>query len=126
MRQETRNWLDQSKEDLSTAEANLQIKKYYAAAFFSQQCAEKALKALALETTRTLPRMHDVIRIGVAVNAPGAVQSSLVELNEDYTVARYPDAANGVPARAYDFAKADRKVLAAKRVLEWVEKCIEK
>lgn len=126
MREETRNWLEQAREDLSAAEANLRIGKYFITAFLSQQCVEKALKAVAIEKTREIPRMHDVFRLGEQLKVPQPVLSDLIELNEDYAVARYPDAANGVPAKAYDFKKADRKLHSAQRVLNWVITCLGK
>lgn len=45
-------------------------------------------------------------------------------LNPDYTVARYPDAANGVPYQLYDEATAREKVKAAQKIARWVESLI--
>ncbi|MGQ0815539.1 MAG: HEPN domain-containing protein [Gemmatimonadota bacterium] len=44
----------------------------------------------------------------------------LVSLNADYTMARYPDAANGVPYEIYDREMAETKVAAAHEVFEWL------
>jgi len=46
----------------------------------------------------------------------------LIELNPDYTVSRYPDAANGIPAKMYSFKKAVKKLASAKRIMAKVEK----
>ncbi|HLD75479.1 MAG TPA: hypothetical protein VI874_00545 [Candidatus Norongarragalinales archaeon] len=42
------------------------------------------------------------------------------ELNPDYAVSRYPDAANGIPARVYNVKKAGIKLAAAQKVMKWV------
>jgi HEPN domain-containing protein len=49
----------------------------------------------------------------------------LLFLNPDYTVARHPDAANGVPYELYDKATANAKVKAAEEVARWVESLIQ-
>ncbi len=51
-REETSNWLLQAEAGLEAAKGNVGIKQYFAASFFSQQAAEKALKAMALEKLR--------------------------------------------------------------------------
>ncbi|WP_204327927.1 HEPN domain-containing protein, partial [Proteus mirabilis] len=43
---------EQALEDLKTAEVLVEVKRYYASVFFSQQAAEKALKALYIEVKR--------------------------------------------------------------------------
>ncbi len=45
-------------------------------------------------------------------------------LNPDYTVARYPDAANGIPYELYDEATARAKVEAAEEIAGWIEALI--
>ncbi|HLD75480.1 MAG TPA: HEPN domain-containing protein [Candidatus Norongarragalinales archaeon] len=57
MREEAKLWLEQAAEDLDSAAANLQIRKYYVCAFFCQQAVEKALKALAIEKIREQPKL---------------------------------------------------------------------
>ncbi len=119
MREEANNWLEQADEDLSTAEANLQIRKYYACAFFCQQAAEKALKGLSIEKLKEVPRTHSLLELGAKLGF--GKDEDLIELNPDYTVSRYPDAANGIPARMYTSKKAEEKVEAAKRILKKVK-----
>lgn len=95
-------------------------------AFLSQQCAEAALKALCLHKNRKLPASHNLMDLGRLARAPEELAQYLVELNPDYIVSRYPDAANGVPAEMYDAKKADSKLVAARMILEWVEECLKK
>ena len=40
-------------------------------------------------------------------------------LNPDYTVSRYPDAANGVPFEIYDADIARAKISAAREIIRW-------
>ncbi|NYZ77632.1 HEPN domain-containing protein [Candidatus Micrarchaeota archaeon] len=127
MRKESENWIAQAKEDFDAAAANLKIKKYYVAAFLSQQCAEKAIKALHIEKTRSIQiKSHNLIELGEALKVPERIMGCLMELNFDYTIARYPDAANTIPAKAYNEIISERKIEYAKEVLEWVLKQIKK
>ncbi len=49
MKDEAKEWLSKSEEDLENAQLLFQNKRLSAAAFFPQQAAEKALKALQIE-----------------------------------------------------------------------------
>jgi HEPN domain-containing protein len=46
----------------------------------------------------------------------------LVYLNADFTTARYPDAANGIPYEIYDRATAKAKVEAAEALFAWLRR----
>jgi HEPN domain-containing protein len=122
MREETRNWLLQAEMDLETAEANIGIKKYFAAAFFSQQAAEKALKALSLEKFREPLKSHNLLELAKKARVPHEVMRGLMELNADFIITRYPDAANGLPYELYDRQKAEQKTAYARVVLSWAKK----
>ena len=55
---------EQALEDLKTAEVLIDADRYYASVFFSQQAAEKALKALYIEVKKELPpKTHSLIRL---------------------------------------------------------------
>lgn len=102
MREESKNWWLQSLEDLETANVNIETKRYYASVFFSQQAAKKALKAFYIETVRDYPpKTHNMLEISRELEVPENVLDAAVELNPEYFVTRYPDAANGVPAEMY-------------------------
>lgn len=45
-----------------------------------------------------------------------------MNLNADYTTARYPDAANGVPYEVYDRETAEAKVRAAEETMAWLRR----
>ncbi len=116
----------QAQEDLRTAEANLQIKKYYAAAFFSQQASEKALKAVAVAMMKEKVRTHNLVELSEIVKLPQAYFKDIADLNADYTIARYPDAANGVPYKQYTLQIAERKTKCSKKIVSWAEKWLQK
>jgi len=107
VREESKNWWLQALEDLKTARANIKIKRYYASVFFSQQAAEKALKSFYIEKERDFPpKTHNMLEISRALGVPEDVFDAVIELNPEYFVTRYPDAANGVPAEMYTEKKA--------------------
>lgn len=60
MRPETLAWWKQAVDDLDVAKILIRNDKFAAAVFYSQQCAEKALKALYLETKRDEPQTHNL------------------------------------------------------------------
>jgi len=126
MREETKNWLKQAEMDLETAKANINIKKYFASAFFSQQAAEKALKAMALEKLREPLKSHNLLELAKRLKVPHEIMVCLIELNPDFIITRYPDAANGLPYELYDLKKAKQKTGFAEKVLRWTKKWIGK
>src|SRR3989304_4161626 len=105
MRQEVADLMRQAEADLDTAHLNQDHGKFYAAAFFAQQAAEKALKAAHLHGRREPVFTHNLRRIAEALGAPEAVIEDAAELTPEYTASRYPDAANGVPAEPYTAAR---------------------
>jgi len=122
MREEARRWWSQALEDLKAAEQNLKTRLYFVCAFFSQQAAEKALKALYIEAKREpQPRTHDLTELGKVLNVPGDIMDSLIELNPGFVVARYPDAANGIPANMYNERIASSHLEKARKVIEWAK-----
>lgn len=56
MKQESQNWLDRAKEDLTGAQFNCDGDKTDIAAFLCQQAAEKALKAFLIQQAGRFPR----------------------------------------------------------------------
>jgi HEPN domain-containing protein len=82
---------------------------------------EKYLKAAWTVVRREAsPHTHSLTELGDALGVPGPLRRHLVSLNADYTTARYPDAANGIPYEIYDRPTAEAKVAAAREVVEWL------
>ena len=126
MRREAALWLRQAESDLRKAENDLKTSDWDSAAFWSQQAAEKALKALLLEYGKTC-RIHDLPGIAEIIEEELGVSTSdiagdLRELTIHYTIARYPNAANALPSELYDERKARELIEKARRVLGWVRR----
>lgn len=123
MRGETRNWWTQALADLEAAKVNLSASQYYVCAFLCHQAAEKALKAVIIEKLRELPpKNHNLLRLGERLSLTEGLQAALRRLNPAYTNALYPDAANGVPAEAFDEEMAQDHIAYSERVVEWARK----
>jgi HEPN domain-containing protein len=125
MRKDAERLLLQARRDLENAGKNIGIGAYEVAAFLSHQGVEKFLKAAWIVRRQTRPPVsHYLKELGAGLGVPDALQAKLAYLNPDYTVARYPDAANGVPYELYDEETARAKVAAAREVAEWIERLI--
>ncbi len=126
MRREAQDWLTQAREDFKTALVNLKNGRYYASVFFSQQAGEKALKACYIDRRRMLPaRRHNMVQLSRLLKAPSDVIESSLELNPEYLVTRYPDAAGGVPEQMYNRNIALVHLRSARRILGWVSKSLK-
>ena len=131
MREEIRNTWMQSEEDLKTAELIIEIGRFYASVFFSQQAAEKALKALYIHQKKLLPKTHNLVELASDLGAPDEVIEACQELNPDYAnpnrrlgltvTTRYVDAANGIPAKMYSRNSAITHLEYARTVIAWTK-----
>ncbi|MBI4637938.1 MAG: HEPN domain-containing protein [Candidatus Rokubacteria bacterium] len=125
MRKDVERLILQARRDVENARKNIGIRAYEVAAFLSHQGVEKYLKGAWVQKRRARPpATHYLRELGQGLRAPKRILAHLVYLNPDYTVARYPDAANGVPYELYDEATARAKVKAAEEVARWVESLI--
>lgn len=121
MRPDTRSWWRQADADLHSGDIMLANGQWYAASWFAQQAAEKALKALWIEIMQTDPaRTHDVRQLGRSVSAPANIEQDLTALFPIFSLTRYPDALNVPPVDAVGALDAREHVDAARRVLRWV------
>lgn len=125
MRKEVERLVLQARRDLENARKNIGIEAYEVAAFLSHQAVEKYLKGVWIHKKRARPpATHYLRELGQGLRIPKRLMRHLLFLNPDYTVSRYPDAANGVPYELYDEATAREKVKAAQEVARWVESLI--
>lgn len=63
MKPETAEWTSKADADLATAQREASVDdapNYDAVCFHAQQCAEKYLKAIMVETGMRIPRIHDL------------------------------------------------------------------
>lgn len=115
--------IKQAERDLENARKNLAIEAYEVAAFLAEQSVEKYLKAYwMIEKKEAPPHTHSLTELGDALAAPKDLRKHLVSLTVDYTTARYPDAANGVPYEVYDRETGESKVAAGEAILAWLRK----
>lgn len=125
MRQEVERSIKQAERDLENARKNVGIEAYELASFMSQQAVEKFLKAAWMEErAEAPPRTHSLVELGDPLGVPDELRKHLVYLNADYTTARYPDAANGIPYEIYDRETAESKVAAAEALFEWLRSLV--
>ena len=129
MRENVELWLKQSLEDLDTAKVLLNNNKYYASTFYSHQTAEKCLEALLLYfgkdvKTHDLSKMLDIIKEDVNLNVE-EIRKEALKLNPNYTISKYPDAANSLPYLLYDKNDAEEYLNMAEKIVNWVKKFIK-
>jgi len=125
MRKEIKDIRRQAEEDFTTAQVLIESSRFYASVFFSQQAAEKVLKALYLHKKRRLPQSHNLIELASDLKAPEKVLKSTRELNPEYLTTRYVNAANGVPADMYDKESAEIHLACAREILQWAKRLIK-
>jgi HEPN domain-containing protein len=125
MRPEIQRLLKQADRDLENARKSVTIEAYEVAAFLSQQAVEKYLKGAWVVTKREpAPHTHALTELGDGLGVPPDLRRVLADLTTDYTVARYPDAANAVPYELYDEATARTKIAGAEAVITWLRRTI--
>ena len=101
------------------------IEAYEVTAFLCHQAVEKYLKGAWFQKKRARPpATHYLRELGEGLRIPKRLLRHVLFLNPDYTVARDPDAANGVPYELYDEATARAKVKAAQEIARWVASLI--
>lgn len=126
MRREVQRLLKQADRDLHNARGNLTIQAYEVAAFLAQQAVEKYLKgAWVVARKEPAPHTHALTELGDGLGVPSDLRRYLADLTPDYTISRYPDAANAVPYELYDEATALTKVGNAEAVIAWLRRRIE-
>ncbi|MBI2574781.1 HEPN domain-containing protein [Candidatus Woesearchaeota archaeon] len=119
MKEKVQKWMEKAEKEAITAEINLQNKQYEAAAFYSQQSAEKALKAVQIYKLSRFDKIHDLAALAGTVGAPDEVVACCVELNPYYTIARYPDVEEVVTKKT-----SEGLIRASKKVVEWAKKIL--
>lgn len=123
-RKQVQAFWSQSRADIATAVTLLDAGVYYASVFFSQQAAEKALKAAVIEKEHRNPKGHHLIQIANLVGAPVDVMNAASELNAEFLATRNPEVVDGVPAQMYDQESARVHLRAAQVILNWAKNVI--
>ena len=114
-----RRWLSKASEDLRFAKFGLTANPPFleAAAFHSQQAAEKALKSYLAYQGESIPRTHDLRKLSGRVLAHDkkleSVLQKAVRLTPYVIASRYPDAAD----EEFTLEKAQEAIQLAESVL---------
>ena len=125
MRPEAQAWMRQSEADWQAAQGMRAAGFYFMVAFNVHQAVEKILKAAVVELRREIPpRTHNLVELGRLLGVPEDIAALLRRLNPEYTISRYPDAANGIPAEQYDAERADELLHMGERVIEWTRSAL--
>lgn len=117
---EAKKWLEQAEEDLETAKYTFNGKKYKAASFWCQQCAEKALKSFLINKNKEMPKIHDLVKLGKIVNLDKELLDKCEKLTYVYIESRYPD----VIQSKYNPKETEDDIKIAGEVLKWIKENI--
>ncbi len=114
----------QSRADLATSTTLLDAGIYYASVFFSQQAAEKALKAAIADMQKRNVKGHNLVQMANSLNAPVEIMNAAAELNPEFMESRNPENVDGVPAQLYDKTSARIHLRCAQDILNWAKQLI--
>jgi HEPN domain-containing protein len=129
MKEQTKNWLDFTKEDLKMAELAFEEEIYNQVCFHSQQAVEKILKAL-IEEKEEVPKEHRLLKLS---RICGQLRYNLEEFQEDfefldkfYTSTRYPFIIGMLPEGLPIYEDAKKSIELAKKICVFLEGLISK
>jgi len=114
----------QSRADLAAAHTLRDAGVYFAAVFFAQQAAEKALRYAHLHLSGTNLRGHNLIQFADSLQAPIEIMNATAVLNLAFLTTRYPEYANEVPANHFDAESAECHLQASQTIIAWVRKVL--
>ena len=120
MTSEVESWWEQAKEDFDTGIYLFEGKKYKQCSFYCQQAAEKAMKALLIQNTKKLIKIHDLVKLGDLIGLDKDLIKECEKLSAVYIDTRYPD--NRRVRYTKEEAKTDISI--AENILKWVGKHI--
>ena len=122
MLKETKNWMDSSEYDFTTAEHMLQTGRYIYVVFMCHLAIEKLLKAILHEVTGSPPpKTHDLIYLLklADVHMPDYLLEFTGKVNSASIVTRYPEDLSKI-LFAYPEVVARDYFNKAREVLEWL------
>ena len=125
-----RRWLRQAEYDLEQAKKSAADGSYAYAAFFSEQAAQKALKAFLFKSGRRVVTIHSVAELAREAGKVEKGFESLVGkgagLDRHYLASRYPDALPepAMPFESYTKEDAEEALRAAQDIFETARKFI--
>ena len=118
--QDAKEWYRRSRRYLRVAAANIETGYADVAAFYCQQAAEFALKALQVRLHGRFERTHDLTKLAKDVSAPPRIVRIAATISPTYVAARYPDVGGSRITRR----KAEGYLDDARRLVRWVRRQI--
>ena len=88
---ESITWIKKAESDLRKAKILFKAAEYDGTVFYSQQTAEKALKAVHINMGLGLIKTHELGSLSRKVKAPKNIQEKGILLNPYESFSRYPD-----------------------------------
>lgn len=107
-------WLRFAQDDLRSAEVLLKEKIFNEVCFHSQQCAEKAMKALIVAKGDVVPKTHrlvDLFELVIKYHKLQNIRTACLVLDQYYIPTRYPDAVIGSSPTGIPIEKEARESL---------------
>ena len=120
---ETKNWIDSSDYDFTTANHMLQTGRYIYVVFMCHLAIEKLLKGILHEVTGSLPsKTHDLISLLklADLQLPDHLSEFIGKINNASVVTRYPEDLSKILS-AYPASVARDYFNKAREVLEWLK-----
>lgn len=99
MKDETKLWVNQAKDDYESSEVMLKNNRYGYTCFCAQQTLEKIFKAAIVELTNKRPvKSHDLVKLSEdsGLKISKAKMKKLAEISKHYFRVRYPDMHKGI------------------------------
>ena len=118
MTNEYTEWIAKAERDFRAGKYNVAGKLLEEGAFFFQQSAEKALKALAIKNFGKFPKIHDLVSLAVDLKAPEEIKSYARFLSPAYQYTRYPDVIKTEDLEG----EIEELENSAQEILKWVKK----
>jgi HEPN domain-containing protein len=118
-----REWFNQAKYDLETAEAMFKAKRYIYTIFMCHLSLEKALKGLHTKKfSQVPPKIHNLIYLieKMGLKPPEEIYDSIFSLNRVSIPTRYPD---DLPKMLKEYNQKSTKAMlkSSEEALEWLK-----
>ncbi|OFW00476.1 MAG: hypothetical protein A3G20_07460 [Acidobacteria bacterium RIFCSPLOWO2_12_FULL_59_11] len=125
-----RRWLRQAEYDFEQAKKSAADGAYSYAAFFSEQAAQKALKAVLFKSGKRQVTIHSLAELAREASRLEKAFELLIEegarLDRHYLASRYPDALPepAIPSESYSKKDAEEALAQAQEFLSLARKLI--
>ena len=116
--EEANTWFKKAEKEFQTAKYNIKGNEIEAGAFFLQQSAEKALKALLIKKTKELIKTHDLVFLAKKISAPKEIIEKCQRLTVINQQVRYPD----IPQTSELKNEIEELIKYTEDILRWTKK----